>query len=134
MGLPAPKVANMPGVVNQRWPAGFLGHNRVVNPDRKEDGRALLAFPRQGGFDFLLHPLARHRRLGQDEEQLVIEADRLINPGAEAIADFHSFRGKPALYPFTPEIRVEVFGEGVIFTRIADETGVELEGLIEERW
>src|SRR6516162_9054908 len=50
MGLPAPKVANMPGVVNQRWPAGFLGHNRVVNPDRKEDGRALLAFPRQGGF------------------------------------------------------------------------------------
>src|SRR6266849_4716255 len=86
MRLPAPKVTNIPGITNQRWPACLHGHDRVVDPDWKEDGRALLAFPCQGGFYFLLHPLTPHRCLGQDEEQLVIESDRLINAGAEAVA------------------------------------------------
>src|SRR4051794_21059757 len=101
--LPAPKVTNGPSIVNQRWPACLQGHDRIVNPDWKENGGTLLAFPCQGGFHLLLHPLARHRRLVEDEEQLVIDVDHLVNPGAEAIADFHSFRGKPAFYPFTPE-------------------------------
>src|SRR5215831_12816146 len=132
MHLPAPKVPDVPGVANQRWPACLQGHDGVIDPDWKEDDRTLLAFPCQGSFDFLFHPLARHRRLGQDKEQLVIEADGLVNPGAEAVADFHSFRGKPALYPFTPEIGIEAFSKDVVLTRVADEAGVELEWFIEE--
>jgi hypothetical protein len=80
----------------------------------------------------LLHPLARHRRLGQDEEQLVTETNCLINPGAEAVTDFHIFWGKPAPYAFVLEIRVEAFDKGVVLTRMADEARVELEGLVEE--
>jgi hypothetical protein len=57
MRLPAPKVPNVPGVANQRRPARLQGHHRIVDPHRKEDGGALLAFPCQGGFDFLLHSL-----------------------------------------------------------------------------
>src|SRR5262245_31003368 len=60
MRLPAPKVANITRIANQRWPARLQGHDRVVNLDRKEDGRALLTFSCQGGFDFLLDPLTRH--------------------------------------------------------------------------
>src|SRR5262249_5082590 len=60
MRLPAPKVPDVAGIVNQGGPARLQGHHRVVNPDRKEDGGALLAFSRQGGFDFLLDPLALH--------------------------------------------------------------------------
>ena len=37
MGLPSPKVAKVPGVTYQRWPARLQDHDRVVNPDRKED-------------------------------------------------------------------------------------------------
>jgi len=123
----------VPGTVNHRRPACFQGHHRIVNPDWKEDGRTLLTFPCQGGFDFLLHPLTCYRRLGQDEEQLIIEADRLVNAGAETVADFHVFWGKPAAHAFVLQICIQAFGEGVVLTRIADEAGVELEGLIEER-
>ena len=45
MGLPASKVSDGPGIANQRWLACLQGHHRVVDPDRKEDGRAMLAFP-----------------------------------------------------------------------------------------
>src|SRR5262249_43885010 len=54
MSLPAPKVANVSGVATQCWPARLQGHDRVVDPDREEDGRALLAFPCQRGFHLLL--------------------------------------------------------------------------------
>ena len=91
-----------------------------------------LTFPCQGCFYFLPHPLARHRRLGQDEEELVIDPDRLINPGAKSVADFHILRGKPAAYTLILEIGVQAFGKGVILARIADKAGVELEGVIEE--
>jgi len=133
MRLPAPKVPNMPGTVNKRWPARLLRHDRVVNPNRKEDGRTLLAFPCQSGFDFLLHPLARHRRLGQNEEQLVIDADGLIYPETEAVANFHILGSKPAAHAFVLESCVQAFGKGVVLARVADEAGVELEGLIEQR-
>ena len=133
MCLPAPKVANVPGVANVRWPARLQGHDRVVNPDWKQDGGALLAFPVQGGFHLLLYPLARHGCLGEDEQQLVIDADGFINPRAEAVTDFHIFRSKPAAHTLVLKICVEAFGKSAVLARIADEAGVELEGLIEER-
>src|SRR5262249_55073020 len=101
--------------------------------DWEEDSGPLLTFPCQGGFDFLFHPLTCHRRLGQDEEQLVIEANRLVNAGAKAVTDFHILRGKPAPYALILEICIQAFGKDVVLARVADEAGVELEGLIEER-
>jgi len=133
MRLPAPKVANVARITNQRWPACRLRHDRVVNPDWKEDSRALLAFPCQGRFHFLLHPLTRYRRLGQHEQQLVIEADGLINAGADAVANFQVFRGKPAAHALVLEVRMEAFGEGVVLAGVANEAGIELEGLAEQR-
>src|SRR5215510_12681718 len=127
MRLPAPKVPDVPCIANQRGPARLPRHDRVVDADRKEDGRLLLAFPCQGGFDFLLHPLTCHRRLGQDKEQLVIKADRFINLGADVGANFHIFGSKPAPYAVVLQIRLEVFGEDVVLTRIADEAGMKLD-------
>src|SRR5215510_6702256 len=60
MRLPVPKVPNVASIANQRGPARLQSHDRVVDPHWKEDGGALLAFPCQGGFDFLLDPLTRH--------------------------------------------------------------------------
>ena len=60
MHLPAPKVPNVPGIANQRWPARLQGHDRVVDLDREQNGGALLAFPCQGGFDLLLDLLTCH--------------------------------------------------------------------------
>jgi hypothetical protein len=133
MRLPAPKVPNVACIVNQRGPARLQGHDCVVDPDGKEGGRALLPFPCQGGFYFLLNPLARHRGLGEDEKQLVIDADGLINPGAESVTNFHILGSKPAPHPFILEIRMEAFGKGAVLICVADEAGVELEGLVEER-
>ena len=53
--------------------------------------------------------------------------------GAESVADFHILGSKPAADALILQICIEAFGEGVVLTRVADEAGVELEGLIEER-
>jgi hypothetical protein len=54
---------------------------------------------------------------------------RLINAGAEAVADFHVLRGKPAPHTLALKIRIEAFGKSSVSTRVADEAGVELEGV-----
>jgi hypothetical protein len=94
--------------------------HRLVNPDRKEDGGALLTFLCQGGFHLLLDPLAGDRELGEVEQQLVVKRDCLINTRAEAVADFHILGSKPAPHPVVLEIRVEAFGKRVVLTRISD--------------
>src|SRR5215510_16164805 len=43
ISFPAPKVANVPRIADQRWPARLQGHDRVVDSDRKQEGSALLA-------------------------------------------------------------------------------------------
>ena len=131
--LPAPKVANVAGIAYQRWPSRLQGHYRVVNPDRKEDGGALLAFSCQGRFDLFLYPLTRHRSLGQNEKQLVINADRFIDAYPYFGPYGEIFWGKPAPYTLVLEIRMKAFGKGMVLARVTDEAGVKLEGLIEER-
>jgi len=56
--------------------------------------------------------------LGQDEEELVIEQDRVINSGAKSIATFHILGDKPAPHAAVLEINIEPFGKGAVLARI----------------
>jgi len=133
MRLPAPEVSDVPRLAYQRWPPCLQGHDRVVDPHWKEDGGALLAFSCQGRFDLSLYPLTRHRSLGQNKKQLVLNADRFIDAYPYFGPYGEIFWGKPAPYTLVLEIRMKAFGKGMVLARVTDEAGVELKGLIEER-
>jgi len=43
-------------------------HDRVIQPDGEQHGALLLAFPSQGGLDFLLYPIALDGVFREDEQ------------------------------------------------------------------
>jgi len=70
----------------------------------------------------------------EDEEEFVVEADRFVDLLVDLFAGSHVMRGEPAADAGVLEVGVEAVGEGLVFGGVGDEAGVELDGLIEERW
>ena len=91
---------------------------------------AHLAFAGLG--DFGLHPLALHAVRRQDQQQLVVQADGFVDLLVEFLAALNVVRGKPAAHAFVLKVGVEAVGEGLVFGGIADEAGVELDGIRNE--
>jgi len=48
-------------------------------------------------------------------------------------ANLHVVRGKPTAHTFVLQVSMEALGEEFILARIADEAGVELDRLVEQR-
>src|SRR5689334_16780280 len=62
--------------------------------------------------------------LREDQQELVVDTNRLINAFSEGIANFEVFRGIPAAHPFVLQIGVQSFDKVLIFGRVANKTGV----------
>jgi hypothetical protein len=88
----------------------------------------LLLFSLEGGFDFGLDPGAGDGSLGEDEEELVVEANGFINAVAKFVADFQVFGGKPGADTVGLEIGVEAIGEVLVCVGIADAARVVFNG------
>ena len=65
--------------------------------------------------------------LGKHQQQLVVNADGLVDGDAELVADLEVFGREPAADAFDLEVSVKPLGELLILGRVADETGVELQ-------
>ena len=63
-----------------------------------------------------------------------MEADGFVDLLVDLFAGGHVVRGEPAADAFVLEVGVETVGEILVFGGVADEAGVELDGLIEEGW
>jgi len=91
-------------------------------------------FALAGFADFGFDPFAFHAVFGEDEEELVVQADGFVDLLVDLLAGGHVVRGEPAADAFILEVGVEAVGEGLVFGGVADEAGVELDGLVEEGW
>jgi hypothetical protein len=103
--LPAGEVPDVAGVPEQCWSARTALHHRVVDTDGEEDCLALwFPLPGEGGLDLLLDPLAGDGGFGEHEQELVVEADRLVNGGADARADGQVVGGEPDAHALGLEV------------------------------
>ena len=73
------------------------------------------------------HPIAVHAVLGEDEQQLVMQPDGLIELLMNLAPALDVVRRKPAAHAFVLQIGIEPLGKLLVFGRIADEAGVELD-------
>ena len=64
--------------------------------------------------DFGLHPLTADAVLGQDEQQLVVDADGLVDARPDFVADLHVLRREPAAHALGLQVGVQAFGEGLV--------------------
>lgn len=86
----------MAGAAQTRGP-GLIGLDHgVVEANGKQNRLAGFALLFERCLDFFLHPGARDGVLRQDHHQLVVETNRLVDAGAELVADLQVLGGKPA--------------------------------------
>jgi hypothetical protein len=69
----------------------------------------------------------------QDQQQLVVQSDGFVDLLVEFPAALNVVRGKPAAHAFALQVGVEAVGEVLVFGGVADEAGVELDGVGDER-
>jgi hypothetical protein len=83
--------------------------------------------------DLGLHPVAVHARIGQNEQQLVVDADSFVDLLADLPAGLDIVRSEPAADTTGLQVGVDTVGELLVFGRIADEARVELQGRAGQR-
>src|SRR5664280_817345 len=96
-----------------------MGNNNCL-PSR------FLPLARIGNFGF--DPVTAHAVLGEDQQQLVMQADGLVDLLVQLAAALHFLRRKPAAHTLGLQVSMEPLGKLLVFGRIADEAGVELNG------
>ncbi len=133
VALPPGEVADMPGATNVCCPR-FCGlHHALIYTNRKEHLFVMLALFFKSSFDFLFHPLAPDRVFREDEQQFIIEANRLINTMPYFVTDCYVLWGKPAADTSTLEISIEPLSERLVLAGIANETTIVIDGSPNER-
>jgi len=85
--FPPAEVSDVPRAADVGGPGLACLHDRIVETDRKKNGLLLALFFFKCGFDFLLHPRTFDRLLGENEQQLVIDANRFIDDRTDFVAD-----------------------------------------------
>ena len=122
---PLSKISDMPMLADEPRPSLLDPQILVVNPNRKEDG-AVSSLLLAGGQDHLApDPLSMDRICGEDQQQLVVEVDRLFNAPVDLISGLHLLRCEPTADPFSLKVAVQTFGKVVVLVGVADEDGVK---------
>ena len=101
----------------------------------KRTGNSTKLFSRslEARFHFVAHPSTLNGLLGQDHEQLLVQPNRLIDALAEWITNFEVVGSKTSTALLCFGGRLKSFGKFLVLGRIADEAGVKLDRLVQER-
>src|SRR4051812_2030833 len=119
--LPAGEVADVALVTQLARPRLRTLLHHIVQPDREQDQLLPVALFSERLADLVLDPIAGNGVLGQDQQHLVPEPDRLVDGVEDLGADWHVVGREPAPDALVLEIGMEALRERVVLTRIADE-------------
>jgi hypothetical protein len=108
----------MPRSSNQGGPCRRGVHDGVVKGHGKEHHAGLALLALQGCFDFGFNPGALGGTFGKDDEQLVVEANRLVNRSAELVADREVFRSQLAPDSGVLEVAPQELGKFLVCRRV----------------
>ncbi len=132
MVFPVGKVPNVPLSSNSGCPRIGCILDGFIQRDGEEGRLPLVLFLVQRFFDFILYPRTVNGMLRKDDQELVIESDRLINAVSEFVSNFQIFRSKPATNAFGSQVSMEAFDKLLVLAGIADKAGVVLNGVLNQ--
>ena len=130
--FPLGKVPNVPLSANSGCPRVGCILDGFIQRDGEEGRLSLVLFLFQRLVDFILYPRTVNGMLRKDDQEFVIEPDRLINAVSEFVSNFQIFRSKPAANVFALQISIEPLGELLILAGIAHKARVVLNGVLSQ--
>ncbi len=130
---PVLEVPNVPGALDLVHPYLSAGQGSPIYSYRIEDIWDTLWLFIQCLFHFVFNPCACNGVFRQNQQQFVIQSDRLINAVSDFIPDVHILWCKPAAYTFLLQVIMQPSCKQFILARIANEASVVLNGFSEQR-
>ena len=121
MIFPVSKVTNMPCSSDVGGPGQVGLHDHLVEFDGKEHWFVLMLFFLKSSHDFVFNPCAIDGVFREDDQELIVQANRLINAMPKLLSDLQVFRGEPAPDAFGLQVSIETLCELLVFTGIANE-------------
>jgi hypothetical protein len=131
--LPISKVGDVSGALQMGGPTGRAPRNRAIQAKGKQHRRLSLVLLGDGRFHLEFDPCTHHRVLREDQQQLVIEANGLIDTLPDLVAGLHVFRCEPTAHAFTLQVGIEPLGKATVSVGIADKAGVVLDRALHKR-
>ena len=114
--------------------SGFVGiENCLIQSHWEQHCLAPLPFFLECCGDFILNPFAADGVGRHYQQQLVVQANGLVEAVPYLFAYLHIFRREPAPHTFGLQVCIEPFGKVPVFTGVADEAGIELDDLPDQR-
>ena len=124
------EVANVSGFFDILGPLFPTGQDGFIHPYGIQYVGLAFWFLVQCPFDLIGDPIACNSVLRQDQQQLIIQPDRLINAVFDFVTNIHVFWSKPAAYASLLQVVMQPLCKQFIFARIADKAGVVLDGAV----
>src|SRR5260221_2218221 len=129
MVFPAGEISNMARLFDVRSPISGALDDLFIQADGKEHGALCLAFFGKCVLYLVFDPPTGDRMRREDQQELIVQANGLVDALPELISDLHIFRGKPAAHAFTLQVGIQPVGKVLVAAGIADEAGVVLDGM-----
>src|SRR5260221_3018106 len=129
MIFPAGEISNMARLFDVCGPISGALDDLFIQADGKEHGALCLAFFGKCFLYLVFDPPTGDRMRREDQQELIVQANGLVDALPELISDLHIFRGKPAAHAFTLQVGIQPVGKVLVAAGIADEAGVVLDGM-----
>src|SRR5258708_1200395 len=108
-------------------------HRCIIQTNGKEHWSLLTVLFLAGGHYLTFDPDALDRVVRENEDELVVEANRFIDTLVIVVTNLQVFGRKPATDSFMLQISIEPFGKCLILAGMADEAGVVVNRLDDKR-
>ncbi len=125
--FPPAKVSNMPGTTDIDSPGRICLLHRLIQRDGEKHQLVLLLFLLKSSHDFSLNPFAVDRMFREDYQELIVQANRLINIVPKTLTALQVIRSKPTTHAIALQVSIKPFSKVLILASRADKAGVVLD-------
>jgi hypothetical protein len=130
MLLPTGEVSDVARPLEVGRPTGRALQHSSIKANGKQHRSVPGLLLRKSRLDLKFHPHAFDGILREHQQELVIEADGLVDALPDFVTGLHVFRSEPAAHPLALQIGIQPLGKALIFARIANKAGVVLDRVL----
>src|SRR5258708_12161902 len=118
------KVSTMPGTTDIDSPGQIRLLHQLIQRDGEKHQFVLLLFLLKSSHDLPLNPFAVDRMFREDYQELIVQANRLINIVPKILTDLQVLRSKPTTHAVPLQVSIQPFSKVLALPTIPNKAGV----------
>src|SRR5260370_20952399 len=116
--FPPAKGFNMTGTTDIDGPGQIRLLHQLIQRDGEKHQFVLLLFLLKSSHDFSLNPFAVDRMFREDYQELIVQANRLINTMPKILTDLQVLRSKPTTHAVALQVSIQPFSKVLVLASI----------------